>query len=400
MNDLDHELSQALRRRAESMHGTPLAFDDVRGKATSIRRRRRVASGLAVAAAVAVIVPVAAFTSKSLDSDGPLPATQPPTAVTDTAAPTPTSTPTMGADPHAIGVTDLPTGAPPAVEILQGDDVFSRATTQEATVSHGDGGVVVEASGRTFGPYPSSHGLADNAAGTAVAWSTDEGDVMVWADGGEAPFVLASFGQTDVRVAAITGADCVRGQASDCAYFVSYYDTDTGEPQSMRLSGDGGSGNVDPDRSILAVRDATDSGLVLGITQYDDSRPGTCSAVLDPAQSGSTPLLRTCDYALDEFSPDGSYVLASNTYGDGIGPTTIAIFETAGDRLSFRDNSSSQDLTFYNSAVWEDETHVLFTRYQDGKWSMVRMDVHGALEYAIAPQKGNEMKVPWHFQSQ
>jgi hypothetical protein len=31
---------------------------------------------------------------------------------------------------------------------------------------------------------------------------------------------------------------------------------------------------------------------------------------------------------------------------------------------------------------------------------MVRMDVHGALEYAIAPQKGNEMDVPWHFQSQ
>ena len=85
MSDLDNELSQALRRRAESMHGTPLAFDDVRGKATSIRRRRRVASGLAVAAAVAVIVPTALIASKGSNSDGPLPATQPPTVVTDTA---------------------------------------------------------------------------------------------------------------------------------------------------------------------------------------------------------------------------------------------------------------------------------------------------------------------------
>ena len=260
-------------------------------------------------------------------------------------------------------------------------------------------GVVVEAGGRTFGPYPSSYGLAVNAAGTAVAWSTDEGDVMVWADGGGEPFTLASFGQTDVRVAAITGTDCLRGKASDCEYFVSNYNMETGEPESLRISGDGGSANVDPDRSILAVRDATDSGRVLGITEFDDMRPGTCSVVLDPAQSGSTPLLGTCDYALDEFSPDGSYVLASDTYGDGIGSGTIAIFETAGDRLSYRNNRSSQDLTFYNSAVWEDETHVLFTLFQDGKWSMVRMGVDGAMEFAVAPQPGDEMEVPWHFET-
>ena len=167
----------------------------------------------------------------------------------------------------------------------------------------------------------------------------------------------------------------------------------------MRISGDGGFGNVDPDRSILAVRDATDSGLVLGITEFDDSRPGTCSVVLDPAESGSTPLLRTCDYALDEFSPDGSYVLASDTYGDGIGSGTIAVFATDGDRLAYRNNHSTQDLRFYNSAVWEDETHVLFSLFQDGKWSIVRMDVNGAMEFAVAPEKGDEMEVPWHFET-
>ena len=257
--------------------------------------------------------------------------------------------------------------------------------------------MVVEAGGRTFGPYPSSQRLAVNAAGTAVAWPTDEGDVMVWADGAEEPFTLAGFGvNSSVRVAAITGTDCVRGKASDCAYFVSYY-TDTGDAVSERLTGDGGSGNVDPDRSILAVRDATDSGRVLGITEFDDSRPGTCSVVLDPAQSGSTPLLGTCDYALDDFSPDGSYVLASDTYGDGFGSGAIAIFATVGDRLAYRVNRGP-DMVTYNDAVWEDETHVLFTRYQDGKWSIVRMDVNGALEYAIAPQKGGDV-APWRFKT-
>ena len=123
---------------------------------------------------------------------------------------------------------------------------------------------------------------------------------------------------------------------------------------------------MDPGGSIIGVRDADEAGRVLGITEFDDTRPGTCSVVLDPAVSGSTPLLGTCDYALDEFSPDGSYVLASDTYGDGIGSGTIAVFETDGDRLSYRNNRSARTCRFYNSAVWEDETHVLFTLFQDG----------------------------------
>lgn len=394
MSNLDDDLSRTLHQHAEGLSAGPLAFDDVRGRATSIRRRRRLASGLGVAAAIAVIVPTAMFATNGNDSS-PQPATAPPT-VTDTNTPSPTSTPTMGSDPHALDVSDLPTGAPPAVPLVaEGDQAAAR--TAEADVRWTPDGVLVVAGDLTFGPYPSSQGLAVNAAGTAVAWSTDEGDVMVWADGAGEPFTLAGFGQTDVRVAAITGTDCQPGEASDCEYFVSRYDMESGQPESVLISGDGGSSNVDPDRSILAVRDATNDGRVLGITEFDETRPGTCSVVLDPAQSGSTPLLRTCDYLLDEFSPDGSYVLASDTYGDGIGSGTIAVFETDGDRLSYRNNRASQDLTFYNSAVWEDETHVLFTLFQDGKWSIVRMGVDGAMEFAVAPQAGDEMEVPWHF---
>ena len=88
MNDLDDELSRTLHQHADGVHGAPLAFDDVRGRATSIRRRRRLASGLGVAAAIAVIVPTAMFATKGNDSS-PQPATALPT-VTDTNTPSPT----------------------------------------------------------------------------------------------------------------------------------------------------------------------------------------------------------------------------------------------------------------------------------------------------------------------
>ena len=395
MSDLDDELNRTLRQHADGVQGAPLAFDDVRGRATSIRRRRRLASGLGVAAAIAVIVPTAMFATHGNDSS-PQPATALPT-VTDTNTPSPTSTPTMGSDPHGLDVSDLPTGAPPAVPLVTDGD-YAVASTGEASVRWTPEGVVVDAGGQTFGPYPSSSGLARNAAGSAVAWATDEGDVMTWQDGYAEPNTLPSAGLQGMRVAAVTGDGCVNGKtAGDCLVYVSGSDQN-GEPRSLAV-GRGGTSTVDPEGSILAVRDATDSGRVLGITEFDDMRPGTCSVVLDPAQSGSTPLLDTCDYALDEFSPDGSYVLASDTYGDGIGSGTIAVFETDGDRLSYRNNRSSEDLTFYNSAVWEDETHVLFTLFQDGKWSIVRMDVDGAMEFAVAPQPGDEMEVPWHFET-
>jgi hypothetical protein len=392
-DDLSTLLTNEMRSRTDGMHGTPLSFQDVRGKATSIRRHRRLASGLGVAAAIAVIVPTAMFATNGNDSS-PQPATQSPT-VTDTNTPSPTSTPTMGADPHALDVTDLPTGAPPAYPIL-GPGEMAAAQTDEALVRWTAEGVVVETAGRTFGPYPSSHGMAVNAAGTAVAWPTDEGDVMVWADGEAEPFKLAGLGATDVRVGAVTGSDCRRGQASDCTYYVSRWSANASGPEAFAISGDGGLGNVDPERTIVSVRDANDEGRVLGLTEVRDD--GTCSALLDPAESGSEPLLATCAHALDAFSPDGSYVLASDSYGDGIGAGQIAIYSTVGDLRADR-MRTEDSMAFYNDAVWEDETHVLFTVYQDGEWSMVRMDVDGAMEFAIAPQKGNQDSVPWHFET-
>jgi hypothetical protein len=393
-DDLGAQLTRELHRRTAGMHDTPLGFDAVRGKATSIRRRRQLATGLGVAAAVAVIVPTAMFATKGTESNGPMPVTQPPT-VSDTNSPTPTSTPTMGSDPHALDVSDLPTGPPPGTLVITSGD-SAVAESGEALVRWTADGIVVEAGSRTFGPYPSSFGLVRNSAATAVAWTTDEGEVMAWADGESEPFVLQDTGLDSVRVGAVTGTDCTR-QASECTFYVSAWDYEADSSQAFTLTSNGDVGAVDPDRLLISVRDAIDDGRVLGYTEINDLDPSSCSAVLDPAESGSRPLWETCKHTLDTFSPNGDYVLASDVYADGIGAGHIAVYDaTTGEVLADRMNRGPQ-MVFYNDAVWEDETHVLFTAYQDGAWSVVRMNVDGAMEYAIAPQKGGEMRVPWHF---
>ncbi len=304
----------------------------------------------------------------------------------------------MGSNPHAIDVTDLPTGAPPAAPVL-GDNDIALAQTSEAVVRWmKDGTITVEAAGQTFGPYTTSHGMVRNPAATAVAWATMEGEVMAWADGEAEPFVLSETGLDDVRVGAVTGTDCSR-RADRCTFFVSGYDFDANTSEVFTLTSTGVRGEVDPDGLLISVRDATDDGRVLGFTEIDELAPSTCSAVLDPAETGSKPLWKTCDHALDTFSPNGEYVLASDTYGDGIGSGVIAVYDAeTGELLADRTN---------RSRAWRSTTAPsgrtrptsCSPRYQDGQWSMVRMDVDGAMEYAIAPQKGNQDNVPWRFET-
>jgi hypothetical protein len=398
MNDLDNELGRTMRRHAENLSAAPLAFDDVRGKATSIRRRRQLATGIGALAAVAVIVPTAMFASQNLTADNEI-------DPGDTATPTVTDSngtegpgPTMGADSGALDVAGLPTGAEPGVGLLtSGMAVFE---TGEATVRLDRDGeaivVTVETDAETFGPYASSTGLTQNQAATTVAWATDDGAVMAWADGESEPFVIARPDSASLRVAAVTGTDCTR-QASDCTFYVSGYDMATGTSEVFTLTSSGEVGAADPDGLLISVRDATDDGRIAGYTEINELEATSCSAVLQPAESGSTPLWETCNHSLDAFSPDGGFVLASDPYHSGIGAGRIAIYDArTGELLADRAKLKNR-MAFYNAAVWEDETHVLFTAYQDGQWSIVRMDLTGAMEYAVEPQDGDEMAVPWQF---
>ena len=93
------------------------------------------------------------------------------------------------------------------------------------------------------------------------------------------------------------------------------------------------------------------------------------------------------DYTLGAFSPDGTYVLGHPAYRDGIGDGQIALYTETG-RLLVNRQTSDRHPGFYQGATWEDATHVLFPVFQAEKWSLVRMSVTGAMEYAIPPAPG------------
>jgi len=402
-DEFDERVGRELHRRAEDLRAEPLGLDAVRGQASAIRRRRWIASGLAAAAAVAVIVPTALIASRQPRTDEPLPATQSPSVseppsgaaspstATDSPPSSPSSsassTPVQGPKPHALDVRDLPTGAPPGITVIsmpEGEEVpLGYAVTGEAEVWWTIDGVEANLDGQGFGYSSSSSGLARNAAGTIVAWATDDGQVMAWQDGGSEPLTLGSTPLTSLQVSAVTGDDCRPG--GDCQVWLRAYDDSAGGPVSVTVSADGTVATVD---GLVQVRDALDDGRILGHTEIRDD--GSCSAALE----GSTTLLGSCDYTFDAFSPTGDYVLASDPYHSGDASGVIAVFATVGDRLAYRVRTN-EDLASYWQAAWEDETHILFTAYQDGQWSVVRMGVDGALEYAMEPVPGSREDCPF-----
>lgn len=393
MNDLDNELSRTMRRHAENLSAAPLAFDDVRGKATSIRRRRQLATGVGIAAAVAIIVPTAMFATQSIQTDGEIDPLDTPTVVdTNGTEGTEGPGPTMGADAGALDVTGLPTGAEPGVGLVTRPET----ETDQATVRWTPEGIVVEvkASGESFGPYPSSTGIVRNQDATAIAWATDEGDIMAWADGADEPFVVAHSELEGPRVSVVVGSDCSPGAA--CILYGSGWNMATNQSEAFALSSDGEFDQV-LGGALIDVRDATEDGRLLGHTEITDG--GSCSALFDTSSSSSEPVFDTCNHTLEAFSPDGDHVLASEPYHSGIGAGQIAIYDARTGELLADRSKKKGDMAFYNAAVWEDASHVLFSAYQDGQWSIVRMDLTGAMEYAVPPADGDEMEVPWHFET-
>jgi hypothetical protein len=92
----ESEMSREFDKRVRDLHEAPLTFENVKGKAMTIRRNRRIAVAGGILAAAAVVVPVAVLAGNSLgDSNGTIDPAETPTVTqaTDPNDPTPTEPP-------------------------------------------------------------------------------------------------------------------------------------------------------------------------------------------------------------------------------------------------------------------------------------------------------------------
>jgi hypothetical protein len=378
------------------------------------RRGRRWWAAVTSVLAVLVVV-VAGFVLGRSQGDGggdpgkasSLPPTSSQTSLTTTASTSPSATNSSSApithQPPAgvLDVTALPTGDPPAIGYLQkgiahlpdGTTVrprtqyrpigFTRLTdsTMVYLTQHGAALTVevVTGDGTAHGPYRSGYELAVNADDTVVAWLSVRGIPTAWQVGLGAPerFPVAVPGNNR-RLAAVTGTDCTN--TIGCRVYASSW-TGSG-PEAWVATPDGTIARADTMGRLVALRDASESGLLVGYLRIADT--GSTSAVIDEISSGHPLMWKTSRHTLVAFSPDLRYLLAGPAYRDGLGDSQIAIYSSAG-RLLVQRQIPGRTPGFISGSAWEDATHVLFTVHQAGRWSIVRMSVNGGLEYAVRP---------------
>jgi hypothetical protein len=399
-DDLGSLVGRELHHRVDNLHEAPLTFDDVKGKAGSIRRNRRLAAGGGVLAAIAIIVPVAVFAGQGLGENNTLPpantSTPTPTKATDTTGPTPAPSPTGDPTPGEVPTVALggefASGPPPAVPYLDGKqlirhdqdpvrlpqayDTFALLGDRlVGTYQSGNGGRlvdVVEADGTVSTTEEVEGGVAVSDAGTTVAYGTPAGTIeTLWADD---QVQLANNLGEPASVAAVAGdGSCYEGDGGCRVFFNS---TNFGDPPQAADS----HGIVDTFMDgALKVDDVSPTGLIAVQTSSSDN--GSCSGVYNEQDQDF--VFETCDNTLQAFSPDGGRLLAGPAYLDGIGDHSLTVLDTAtADSVA----DFEIDAGFIADAAWEDDDHVLIVVYNDTGWRILRAGFDGSVETVAGPQ--------------
>jgi len=310
---------EALRIQAVGA-GTPtLTLDDVRGRATRIRRRRAATGAAGAAALVAVaVVPIALLAGGDRSTDT-LPPVSTPT-VSDTANPVPVG-------PSAAWIVDGEVRAADGTAFdlpLDGEVSYLLRMAGDEWVlgayPDGAGGefqiLVVDSTGSVLSTHPATDGgLVRDDAGTAVGWIGEDRRPRVLVPGAGDPFVLPVV--LDGRAVPSPREILPDCSTASCRMFVEVYDGSADGSSDVVVSLDGTTEPLDR-LGLLSITDVSPDGtLVSGLVSADELAFEYCSAVLELA-SGEE-LWRTCDAGSFRFSPDSSAVLGADAYLDGFG---------------------------------------------------------------------------------
>jgi hypothetical protein len=353
---LEERLARSLETQASGFTDAPFGLADVKGRARSIRTRRRgVAAGVA-AAVVAVALPVALLAGQGSErSRGVDPAPEPVTS----GAPVLHGRTLTLPDGRTVATSGLPVGVG-QVGVLDDGRIVAPV--------NGGGGVirVLTPEGRFVEDYPVlSTALTMGADGATVAWVDRSHRIQVLESGADDPVAFPGVpmpGEAEGHLAAVFGSDCAAGGCTVLA------DDQAGTAYEITLDGATEVPTPEPFSTITDV--SPDAGLwAVQIPDDQDPQYG-CAGLYDPVAAEI--VARSCETAGLRFSPDGAHVLGMFTENNMAGAAEVL-------DLSLRPVLRyDPEPDVIGAGSWDDAGSLLIAlASHDGVWSLVRVPIEG-----------------------
>jgi hypothetical protein len=377
----ESEMSREFDKRVRDIHEAPLTFENVKGKAMTVRRKGRIAVAGGILAAAAVVVPVAVFAGNGLgDSNDNLDPVAPTvTQATDPNDPTPTETPTGALGVSYLEGTTWHRTDGSSVELnheytagAELDDSLLAVRQDDRArltidVVDTDGAVVASLDAYS---YPMA-----SPDGTAAAYIARNGQLQIYTSTGDSLSMADGFVDGD-SIAAVTGDDCAAGGVN-CVVYITHGDGTDAEA----IASEGNRSVIEP--NVYKLNDVSPDARTAAQTSSSDS--GSCSSVID---RGGPQVFETCEYTFDNFSPDAAHLSGTDAYRDGFGQGYVVILDATNGNQVARWNATEGSATNW---IWEDESHLLIQAYEQGEWRIYRLGVDGQSEQVLSSTEGDDM---------
>ncbi|HEY3528099.1 MAG TPA: hypothetical protein VGK78_03040 [Nocardioides sp.] len=227
-------------------------------------------------------------------------------------------------------------------------------------------------------------GLAVSPDHEIVGWLGDRGSPRVVEGGGTRSSTIPRVGRGTV-IASIEGPGTCQEQAPEgggCTVFVN------GRRHAWASTSHGLVDRVAP---ALKVSDVSQRGRVAGLLSRRTDTHRACWGVV---RADGHRVVRTCNYYLDTFSPDGRRVLGERSETRWASVNRFAVFGRDGHvvRSWVFDPGRHRSLS---QLTWEDSRHLLGVLHTRGRWGIVRIGTDGTVEYAGATVAATDELTPF-----
>lgn len=375
-NDFDEELTVTLRERADAVpHRSDLAGPAIR-QAHGIRRRRRIAGGVAAAALVAVGVPVGLQVGDALPRGGqPIPpATQGP----DDSEITPSRV--------SVQLADLPAGPAPSIPYVDGSELLVDGQSIDLGADAADIGRVAYADGTAYYALRAEDGTL-----TLLEASPDD-DGRGWSYGGGRSIDAGPWASPDGQYVALLADGALEVRNTTDGTVSSVPVGGANDLQSLTFAGDelfflAGKGGTlmrwtigaDAATAVDDVTRATaispDGELVADQHEIDNLKARACTQM--KSLSTSEVLWETCEFRVLGFSPDGRYAWGARAYADAYDTYAVVLDARTGRQLMRVDGPDPQSnpMVLFTHNLFESDTTLLLSLEQGESAALVRCDL-------------------------